>query len=337
MIKTRFSELDALRGIAAMAVVFYHYTDRYRDLFGLKPSYFKIEYGYLGVHLFFIISGFVIFYTIENSKNAYDFISRRFTRIFPIYWVCVTFTFIITWLGDLPGRTSNVWEYLVNLTMLQTGFNIKSVDGVYWSLFCELMFYLLMAVSFKIVNSKRLVYFVVIWALLFVVNRIHDIKYVIVQVLNLDWAVYFISGIYFYKIIKGNSNLLTKLIPAFCLVLIIIFHEKPSELWFISSFFVIFYLFVFNKLKFIAIKPLLFLGNISYALYLVHQNMGYIVLRWLNDSFGLIPGMVVIPVTVSITVAWFLTKYIEKPLIAFFREKLTSVNFQMNMIRRMLP
>ena len=78
----RLTELDSLRGIAAMAVVLFHYTTRFTELYGhTAPPVFSVPLGHLGVNLFFMISGFVIFMTLERTLTSRDFIISRFSRL----------------------------------------------------------------------------------------------------------------------------------------------------------------------------------------------------------------------------------------------------------------
>ena len=88
--KNRLLELDALRGIAALMVVLFHFTmDR-------PEMYYGFKYGVTGVDFFFIISGFVIFLTLSSTKNWKDFVVSRFSRLYPTYWTVVTFTALMT-------------------------------------------------------------------------------------------------------------------------------------------------------------------------------------------------------------------------------------------------
>ena len=81
-----------------------------------------------------------------------------------------------------------------------------------------------------------------------------------------------------------------------------------------------FFLFVNNKLTFIAIKPLLFLGYVSYPLYLIHQYIGYIIILKL-DSFHVNEIVsVFIALVFSIALAWVITEYLEKPIHIFLRK-----------------
>ena len=85
---SRMVELDALRGIAAVAVLGYHFTTRYQEQIGhVGGMPVDLLAGKYGVYLFFLISGFVIFMTLERTRTAADFVVSRFSRLFPAYWV----------------------------------------------------------------------------------------------------------------------------------------------------------------------------------------------------------------------------------------------------------
>ena len=101
----RIQELDALRGIAAMMVVLYHYTTRYDQLYEHSVSLpFSFSYGTFFVQLFFIISGFVIFLTLDQTKNSLDFVVSRISRLYPAYWTAIVITFLSVQAFGLPGR-----------------------------------------------------------------------------------------------------------------------------------------------------------------------------------------------------------------------------------------
>jgi len=82
----RIQELDSLRGIAAVAVVLYHFTYRFGELYEFQtPPPFQVTLGQYGVQLFFIISGFVIFMTLNRTRRPLDFVVSRFSRLHPTY------------------------------------------------------------------------------------------------------------------------------------------------------------------------------------------------------------------------------------------------------------
>lgn len=144
-LRLRVNELDLFRFVAALSVVFFHYcfaayaTGRLTQSPNLTLSAVA-KYGYLGVELFFMISGFVILMTASSGSFKGFFVSR-FVRLYPAFWAACTLTFVVAfWFAkDRPSVTFG--EYLVNLSMLSGFFGVPSVDGAYWSLFVELRFY----------------------------------------------------------------------------------------------------------------------------------------------------------------------------------------------------
>jgi peptidoglycan/LPS O-acetylase OafA/YrhL len=109
----RYSELDAIRGVAVIMVVVYHYSVRYG--YPIEPV-FSFGLGKYGVELFFIVSGFVIFLTLDKTTHALDFIVSRFSRLYPAYWIGVTLTFSVVYIYSLDGREVNFQSALINLT-----------------------------------------------------------------------------------------------------------------------------------------------------------------------------------------------------------------------------
>ena len=100
---SRMVELDALRGIAAVAVLGYHFTTRYQEQIGHvggMPA--DLSVGRYGVHLFFLISGFVIFMTLERTRTVADFAVSRFSRLFPGYWAALSLTSLVVLVAGLP-------------------------------------------------------------------------------------------------------------------------------------------------------------------------------------------------------------------------------------------
>jgi peptidoglycan/LPS O-acetylase OafA/YrhL len=136
----RVPELDVLRFCAAASVVLFHfYVLLPGDTAGQRALVSVARFGFLGVPLFFMISGFVILWTAFN-KSPRDFVLARFTRLYPTYWVCMLITSgVLILAGDVVP-----WKRIAaNLTMVQHLFGFSSIDPVYWTLFIELKFYAL--------------------------------------------------------------------------------------------------------------------------------------------------------------------------------------------------
>ena len=102
MAEKRIELLDSFRCIAIVSVLLYHFTDRWTKYFPFDDYYqHAFRYGYLGVHFFFMISGFVICYTLERTGNGSLFARNRFARLFPAMLLCSLITiFLCRWLDS---------------------------------------------------------------------------------------------------------------------------------------------------------------------------------------------------------------------------------------------
>lgn len=333
----RINELDALRGIAALSVVLFHYTAKYREFFGYNFSeQFDFKYGHYGVSLFFIISGFVIFITINKVKSASEFITKRFIRLYPIFWVCVILTFIGVNAMDLLPKLETSWkDALLNLTMfyrvLRVFTEIKDVDGAYWSLLPELQFYLLMLLVFVSKQLKNIKIISLIWLCLIVVESFfYHIRF-LGLLIDLQFGGFFIAGILFYKIgIEKEKSIWNHLFILTTLFVNILFYYKINQTGcfiMLPLVYFIFYLFIYGKLRWLAVRPLLFLGTISYPLYLIHQNLGYTLIKQI-EIWGYSGYPVIFFVTIlAIITAAILTFYIEKPFVQFLKMKMNFAKF----------
>src|SRR5690349_5104786 len=134
----RLDFLDALRGCAALAVVFQHAAQSL--WLGYRTFAFSIfDLGNFGVVLFFLCSGFIIPISLERQGSLKDFWLRRLFRLFPLYWSCVAFTLLMGyasgWAGFDADFRAQPWACgLANLTMLQTLVGCSNLLGPAWSL-----------------------------------------------------------------------------------------------------------------------------------------------------------------------------------------------------------
>lgn len=291
----RIKELDAFRGIAALAVVLYHYTTIYSKDFGVEsPFYFG--YGWLGVPFFFILSGFVITLTIERCKSSLQFLKKRFVRLYPTFWICLVLTLTTIWISQSqsidPIFDRPILDILFNFTMFHELLKLHHVDGSYWSLLPELLFYLLMAFLFFIKKTDKVLQYNGALLIICLIHYFFPIP-IFSRLLDLHYVLLFMIGICFYRIYtrKGKAPFYLHLLIVGNLILgiylygivrphldmIIIFVCFPVIVLF-------FYLFVYLKFHLLGrSKFLLFLGFISYPLYLVHQIIGFIFMMFFDQ------------------------------------------------------
>ena len=330
---SRIKELDALRGIGAAMVVLYHFTTMFDRFYG-HPATFTLSFdiGYYGVHLFFLVSGFVIYMTLERTQSARDFILSRATRLLPAYWIAILITFAAVTLIGLPQNERTVWELLANLTMLQEYAGIRHIDGVYWTLSIELAFYAWMFAFWRIGLLSRPLRMFLVWI---VANGV---------ILGLAVALGPILGTAVPRavsigLITGHGNLFFAGIGFYCwrqqrstanivlilLTLVLELAFEPGAILVTLTLYGLFALVVTNRLRIIAARPLLYLGAISYPLYLIHQHIGYIIIRQLYaaqiDNPLLILG---IPIAVVLLLAAAIHHGIETPALHILRTRLLN-------------
>ena len=137
----RLRGLDVLRGVAALAVCLFHYTDSFPRETGIAlPIAFHLGHAIHGVDMFLVISGFVIFMTIEKTRDAYDFLTARIARLYPAFIACLLVTTAVVCLGGVPILKPSLGKFLANVSMVPYVFGQDVVDGVYWTLAYEAFF-----------------------------------------------------------------------------------------------------------------------------------------------------------------------------------------------------
>lgn len=328
----RILELDALRGIAVVIVLIFHLT-LYR-----KETEYGFKLGVTGVDLFFLISGFVIFLTLQQSNNWKNFIFNRFSRLYPIYWVCVTFTAVLMIVSSDTSRDAFFGTYLGNLTMFQNYFGVPNLDEQYWTLQIEMFFYISILMIFLLKQHNRIE---VLGYLFLIFICFYDV-YLESSLLNVYKIInrmfplvnhfpLFFAGILFYKQRFEKETLFRYFGLIFCFALsCMLFNNGGRSMYFINFYeyvfmlllyFVTFALFTKRKLGFIVAVPTLFLGRISYSLYLIHQYVSTkILITNLEDKIGIPFFMAAFfALLTSLFLATGLTLFIEEPIIKYLR------------------
>lgn len=327
--KNRLQALDALRGIAALGVVLFHYLPYYNELYGhsFNPPQF-LEFGRYGVHLFFMLSGFVIFMTLERTDNPAWFGLARAFRLLPALWVGIILTFLAVHALGPEDRSVSLGTALLNFTLLHSYFDHAHVDGAYWSLVIEMTFYVWMALLFYTLKSwQQLRWVLLAWvgisyaAVIQAENLSPALSFISHDLLFARYAPLFISGILLYRWHKTGSLAVSDIIfLGFSVSHALIAYPAPFNLFVIGCYGV-FILAISGYLNFIVNKTTLWLGSLSYSLYLVHQNIGYGIIDH-SYAAGLSGEIAVsIAIGISLLLAVVIHYYIEKPALTWFRNK----------------
>ena len=328
----RIAELDALRGLAALCVMFYHFTTRFDQMFGRSvPTSVSVPWGDAGVSLFFMLSGYVIFMTLERTRTIGEFVIGRFSRLYPAFWTSLLMTFLVVRAFGLPGQEVTGKELALNFTMMPRLFRAQMVDGVYWSLEFELWFYGAMIVLYSLGAFRHIVKVLTVWLLLAVVSNgfvlygdeaslacrlMGKVK----ALMSLQYIHLFAVGMVFYDVHRtGKWTSGHRLVMALC-AFIVFWISSPGAACIIVGLAAALYLATTGRLPWLNARPLLWFGLISYPLYLVHQNIGYVFLRWFDTS-GWNPDLAVIIASVgSVGMAAAVTYSVERPVMRHIRD-----------------
>lgn len=149
MKKQKIYELDYIRGICCILVVLYHYTTRYCEAFTDLNYSFSVPFGHMAVCSFFALSGFLCLYTGKEDISLVSYFKNKFIRLYPVFWVSMIITTLVC-VFALPQVVVSIKDFVLNLTMVPELFKAKSVDGAYWTLLRELVFYCFIAVVLKL-------------------------------------------------------------------------------------------------------------------------------------------------------------------------------------------
>jgi peptidoglycan/LPS O-acetylase OafA/YrhL len=328
----RIAQIDALRGLAALAVVLFHYTTRFVEVF--RPTQIPIlefSQGALGVNLFFIISGFVILMTLERTKRPLDFVVSRFSRLFPSYWAAIIVTFVVThWLG-LPGKLVDIGPAIGNFLMIHGLFGIPNVDGAYWTLEVELLFYAALLTVFSLGKLGKINWLLlVILTLKFIYLAAPaffgiDLPWIIYRLLILHHIPWFALGICIYQLnSSGNDEKMRasrKLIffTIFVALLALAAGESIGRAIFAICLCLLVHFCVLGRVHILNARPFLWLGSISYPLYLLHENVGWSIQLQALKHGATFEIAIAAALAVSLAAAALLTRFIEKPALRYIR------------------
>ena len=320
----RFNEIDLLRGIACAAVVVFHYLSRAPRANWISHASFPAidavaRYGYLGVHLFFVISGFVILMSAQGASPR-EFVASRVARLFPALWVAATITAGTAWLLAEPRFAISLPHYLVNLTLLPHWFGVPYVDGAYWSLAVELHFYIYVWLALRLKQMHRLEWLLVGWLCVSGLNAFRP-AWPLEFWLDAKWAPLFVAGGTFFLIrTRGLTRLRgAMLFASWALAVLYVVRnsvlDSGTSPWIcagvITAIFAIFLAIAFDRWRMASSRLTKIAGALTYPVYLVHEYFGcmlYGVLRGVIDNTPIVLGITTLVVVV---ISWTIHRYVE--------------------------
>lgn len=303
--------IDMLRGWVALLVCLYHFTG------GFFPEGHALRHffsrGYLGVEVFFVISGLVIPMAMERMQYtgslAGNFLLRRLLRIEPPYWCSIALIFVADFFAKFSRHYADKridWDagqLISHLFHMNDLFDIPWYKGVYWSLAIEVQYYLLMALVFPLIRHGKL------WLSWFVLFVFCMGRWLDADMWVWYYGCHFATGTVLYYHSAGHINgKWTTAMLGVCFVLTYwcfdVYHLTAVVL---SSIFI-----VAIRMEF---QPLVFLGKLSYSFYLIHVQVGWFAMDLLIRSYpdGNRTFFLALSIALTLAASQVFYQYIERP------------------------
>jgi len=314
LMRPRLATVDALRGLAALSVAWFHFTNGtgvFQDGWVRRSGH----YGNLGVQVFFVISGFIIPYTLQRasyqSRDFFAFLIKRITRLDPPYLVNLVFCIAVAYVAAVfPGFHGPWPHYTFGQIAAHLGY-VNSivhkvwVNPVYWSLGIEFQYYLLIGVVFPaLVAGRTFVRFGVI-ALLLLSSALFPDAALLFHYLPL-----FVCGILTFQCKAGllsTRSLLAALFVSIATAWILIGFPAACAAMITAL-----------TIRFVQLRPskLTSFGLISYSLYLVHIPIGGKIVSLGSRFTHSVPQQILSLATalaVTLAAAFLFYRFVELP------------------------
>jgi peptidoglycan/LPS O-acetylase OafA/YrhL len=345
--------LDAIRFLAAILVMTYHFgfwiwaakepaaQDRARFAYAWLAPY--VDSGWVGVEIFFVISGFVIVYTTDGT-TPYTFFRSRLLRIFPAVWICATLTTVVMLIGG-TGYTSafKLGEAWLKSVILYPYYGW--VDGAYWTLGIEISFY---AFVFAVIVCRKTesmfraigvlgLLSSVFWIACFVADQWLGTERIANAVSSRSTDLLLLRNAGFFAIgaflCLARSRRLSAVELGCCVIFVIggvieirdsaiglsglsmvpMPASVPILMWLAFVAAIVLsarWNAVFVRLGPAFVRRMRAIGLMTFPLYLLHQTIGYVVIdawrRRLGDTGALLAAM-----TLCLCLAWIVSRYLE--------------------------
>ncbi len=285
----RNKQIDGLRGIAAVIIVVFHLICRYLQIYEQSDIILMRNWGGFGVIIFLIISGFFLFTSSEKILSSTDgfryfkYLRGKISRLWPSYIVSITITAFVVHVCGLVGRESTWRDWFLNAFFINGFIGTPYVDAAHW--------YMTTLIAITVIFG------------FFVLCKIHNsvVPYVVWMLLVTCLVLLGKSG---YAGILGGTYLSAAVLG---FALYVFSHNYQQKKWILLAVIaiictvitrgvevggeivialIVVYGAMKQKLSFLEYKLFQFLGKISYPLYLIHQNIGYVIINSLKNNAG---------------------------------------------------
>jgi len=315
----RLIGIDILRGLAVSIVIIYHF---YILLDYSSASSFQYIhfFGQLGVSLFFIISGYLIYRSIEHnitqkgiSNGIKSYTIHRLFRILPAYYFNLIF---VIFLAYFILHSIDTWSFKFIIKQLLAHLTFTSyflyqtsgfeVNGAYWTLSIEMLWYIVAPFFFLFVKTNKTLILIFVLSLFYLAsidfglmdwlfhldnkasNYLNKLYFFSFQLPG--QLIYFISGILIYKLKKTSLNISNNKRYILAVLIVLSFLYISNQSYFYTSFLIrnIFILFTVSTIFILfyqyhtkKLALLSWIGKISYSLYLWHMPLLLLIKKYI--------------------------------------------------------
>ncbi|HVW93059.1 MAG TPA: acyltransferase [Devosia sp.] len=307
--------IQIARGIAIFIVAYYHYTTRIPyDVLGSSVAPALPEHiGKLGVHIFFVISGFLISKTLDRSQSIAGFYARRISRLWPLYAFACVFVFLFVNIFPPPVVLSGpkqfydvhptVLDLLSNLVFLND--TTVSVDGAYWSVVVEVKFYFWLAVFAALFRRDFVRVFawtaIALSAIDFAITGfapdamqaagpLHVLSRALHGVFLSQYLPFFALGAVLQRGERYQFLAPLAMLAAFSAIAVVAEDHEFVAMQDMRFLLILGLLLAADRLL-LAGRVFIWIGDYSYALYLFHQMIGLTVMKMLTPYIGIDPAI----------------------------------------------
>jgi peptidoglycan/LPS O-acetylase OafA/YrhL len=302
--KTHIQQVDYIRAIAALAVTLYHLGGKTLPV---------LNYGWLGVYMFFLLSGFIICWAIPENyswKLSSRFILKRVVRIEPPYIISIVMAIIMNFFWVAHYRPDWV-NAVCHLAYLNSFLGQPYLSPVYWTLGIEFQFYLFVALCFPWFTGKRGAWLLLLLSILPVFLKVPG------NTLINSFPVFALGILYYLYKVKGktlNDVLVFGILITACSVYSVGLAQTCAALLALGI--------LLLPLK--SYPVISFLSKISFSLYLTHDIIGsnlVVYLGMLLPKSLFFKGVEFLTgLGVSILFAWGFYLLVEKPCLKLSKQ-----------------
>lgn len=346
----RYLAVDSLRGIAALAVALFHlHSVSFEGVDSglLRSLHAILQYGYLGVPIFFVISGFVIAATVKppdvDLRYIGKFAVKRSARLDPPYWLSIALEIALIYvtlrLFHIEAKVPSYGQTAAHLFYAQNLLGFGDIAANYWTLCMEVQFYIFLALVFAFANrwqrgnaspqlARGIFALTGLWSLLIAAEIVGNP----LQGLFLShWYLFLLGATCYWSCVAHTID--RKVFLGYCALALIVFVLQLQKNHYVALntlLAVLTALFLYTAVlrqkmsTWLTHRVLLYLGSISYSLYLFHAIIGdrfvAFIRRWLLprldlslQSAAMALLLLATVLAVSIVAAHLVYRFVEKP------------------------